>query len=220
MECEKCKAGTMEPAKVFRASGCLAAIGYALVIPSLLALAFAALVAILGLIVGAGTVGAMKKAQGQAVQRLKAMPDLPPQAVKDFQQYSFITPQVQLRLTEKQRREVEAILADYRKSTAVPESSFFPLLVFAPGMLFGVPLLHTGPIHLLMTDVIMPGMSGRELAQRLASSHAETKVLYMSGYTDDAVVLHGVLAEEMAFLQKPFTIEALARKVRALLDGP
>jgi signal transduction histidine kinase len=79
---------------------------------------------------------------------------------------------------------------------------------------------HTDPIHLLMTDVIMPGMSGRELAHRLESSHSETKVLYMSGYTDDAIVIHGVLAEEMAFLQKPFTIQALARKVRALLDGP
>jgi DNA-binding response OmpR family regulator len=52
----------------------------------------------------------------------------------------------------------------------------------------------------------------------IAASHAGTKVLYMSGYTDDAVVLHGVLAEEMAFLQKPFTLNALARKVRALLD--
>ena len=61
-------------------------------------------------------------------------------------------------------------------------------------------------------------MSGRELAQRLAESRGAMKVLYMSGYTDDAVVRHGVLAEDMAFLQKPFTIEALARKVRAVLD--
>jgi signal transduction histidine kinase/CheY-like chemotaxis protein len=77
---------------------------------------------------------------------------------------------------------------------------------------------HHGPIHLLMTDVVMPGMSGRKLAQSLAASHPETTVLYMSGYTDDAVVLHGVLAEDVAFLQKPFTIRALAQKVRALLD--
>jgi FixJ family two-component response regulator len=69
-----------------------------------------------------------------------------------------------------------------------------------------------------MTDVVMPGMSGRKLAQSLAASHPETTVLYMSGYTDDAVVLHGVLAEDVAFLQKPFTIRALAQKVRALLD--
>jgi two-component system cell cycle sensor histidine kinase/response regulator CckA len=77
---------------------------------------------------------------------------------------------------------------------------------------------HSGPIHLLITDVVMPGMSGRKLAQSLAVSHPETTVLYMSGYTDDAVVLHGVLAEDMAFLQKPFTIRALAQKVRAILD--
>jgi signal transduction histidine kinase/CheY-like chemotaxis protein len=77
---------------------------------------------------------------------------------------------------------------------------------------------YAGPIHLLVTDVVMPGMSGRELAERLALPHPGMKVLYMSGYTDDAVVLHGVLAEEMAFLQKPFTINALARKVRAVLD--
>jgi signal transduction histidine kinase/CheY-like chemotaxis protein len=77
---------------------------------------------------------------------------------------------------------------------------------------------YAGPIHLLVTDVVMPGMSGRELAERLALPQPGMKVLYMSGYTDDAVVLHGVLAEEMAFLQKPFTINALARKVRALLD--
>jgi two-component system cell cycle sensor histidine kinase/response regulator CckA len=68
------------------------------------------------------------------------------------------------------------------------------------------------PIHLLITDVVMPGMSGRDLAESLAASHAETRVLYMSGYTDDAVVLHGVLAAEMAFLQKPFTGDALARR--------
>ncbi len=78
--------------------------------------------------------------------------------------------------------------------------------------------VHPAPLHLLMTDVVMPGMSGRELAERLAASHAETRVLYMSGYTDDAVVLHGVLAADVAFLQKPFTTDALARAVREVLD--
>jgi FixJ family two-component response regulator len=62
-------------------------------------------------------------------------------------------------------------------------------------------------------------MSGRELVSRVATSHAETRVLYMSGYTDDAVVLHGVLAADVAFLQKPFTEQALARKMREVLDG-
>ena len=79
---------------------------------------------------------------------------------------------------------------------------------------------YSATIHLVVTDVVMPGMSGRELVNRLSSSHAETKALFMSGYTDDAIVIHGVLAHEMAFLQKPFTIDALARKVRELLDGP
>jgi two-component system cell cycle sensor histidine kinase/response regulator CckA len=78
---------------------------------------------------------------------------------------------------------------------------------------------HSVHIHLLITDVVMPGMSGSELAARLLESHREMKVLYMSGYTDDAVVLHGVLAADAAFLQKPFTMDALARKVREVLGG-
>jgi PAS domain S-box-containing protein len=78
---------------------------------------------------------------------------------------------------------------------------------------------HSAPVHLLITDVVMPGMGGSDLATHLAASHPETRVLYMSGYTDDAVVLHGVLAADVAFLQKPFTGEALARKVREVLDG-
>jgi DNA-binding response OmpR family regulator len=69
-----------------------------------------------------------------------------------------------------------------------------------------------------MTDVVMPGMSGRELAERLRASRPEIRILYMSGYTDDAVVLHGVLAEDMAFLQKPFTAAELAGRVREVLD--
>ena len=74
------------------------------------------------------------------------------------------------------------------------------------------------PIPLLITDVVMPGMGGRELAERLAASHPEMRVLYMSGYTDDAVAGQGVVAGAVAFLQKPFTAAVLARKVRELLD--
>ena len=74
------------------------------------------------------------------------------------------------------------------------------------------------PIHLLLTDVVMPGTGGRELGERLATIHRETKILYMSGYTDDTVVRHGMLESGAAFLQKPFTPEALAQKVREVLD--
>ncbi|MGH9861833.1 MAG: PAS domain S-box protein [Candidatus Acidiferrales bacterium] len=72
-------------------------------------------------------------------------------------------------------------------------------------------------ISLLMTDVIMPGMTGRELAEHLTARHPHVKVLYMSGYTDDAIVNHGVLEPGMAFLQKPFTLDDLSRKLQTIL---
>jgi signal transduction histidine kinase/ActR/RegA family two-component response regulator len=75
-----------------------------------------------------------------------------------------------------------------------------------------------GPIHLMLADIVMPGMSGSELAKLLKPLYPEIKILYMSGYTDNAVVRHGVLKKGVNYIQKPFTTEGLARKVREVLD--
>ena len=74
------------------------------------------------------------------------------------------------------------------------------------------------PIHLMLADIVMPGMSGSELAKLLIPLYPEIKILYMSGYTDNAIVRHGVLEKGVNYIQKPFTMEGLARKVREVLD--
>jgi two-component system, cell cycle sensor histidine kinase and response regulator CckA len=78
---------------------------------------------------------------------------------------------------------------------------------------------YTGIIHLIITDVIMPGMSGRALVSQLKAARPEIKSLYISGYTDNAIVHHGVLDSKVAFLQKPFTVKSLTCKVRNVLDS-
>ncbi|NPV08413.1 MAG: PAS domain S-box protein [Anaerolineae bacterium] len=78
---------------------------------------------------------------------------------------------------------------------------------------------HAGPIHLLVTDVVMPQMGGKELADNLRAARPEVSVLYVSGYTDSAIVRGGILEDGTAFLQKPFTVAALARKAREVLDA-
>jgi two-component system cell cycle sensor histidine kinase/response regulator CckA len=78
---------------------------------------------------------------------------------------------------------------------------------------------HQGRIDLLLTDVIMPKMNGRELYDALQSGRSDLKVLFMSGYSGTVIAHHGVLDEGMQFIQKPFTASALSAKIRLVLDS-
>ena len=93
------------------------------------------------------------------------------------------------------------------------------LAASTPGEALGLAREHVGEIHLLMTDVIMPEMNGRDLARQLLSLYPNLKRLFMSGYTADVIAHHGVLDEGVHFLQKPFTLESLTFKVREALDN-
>ncbi len=100
------------------------------------------------------------------------------------------------------------------------QSSGYSLLEAANGHnALKVAAAHSTQIHLLVTDVIMPGMSGRELADQLRQMHSGLRVLYVSGYADHAIARHGIVDEGVTFLQKPFTPTTLARKVREVLDA-
>ena len=81
-------------------------------------------------------------------------------------------------------------------------------------------LTYPETLHLLLSDIVMPGMSGRDLAERLSVERPGIRVLFISGFTDDTMVRRGVRDAKVAFLQKPFTLETLAKKVREVLDGP
>jgi PAS domain S-box-containing protein len=78
---------------------------------------------------------------------------------------------------------------------------------------------HKGTIEILVTDVVMPRLGGRELASRIAAQRPNVKVLFISGYTDDSIFRHGVLEGGVAYLQKPFNLKAIAQKIREVLDG-
>ncbi|TPW09393.1 MAG: putative PAS/PAC sensor protein, partial [Acidimicrobiaceae bacterium] len=78
---------------------------------------------------------------------------------------------------------------------------------------------YQGAVHLLLSDVVMPGIDGRRLAEQLGMTRPQMRVLYMSGYTNDTVVRHGVLDGQVSYLEKPFSAAALCRKVRTTLDS-
>lgn len=77
---------------------------------------------------------------------------------------------------------------------------------------------YSGPIHLLLTDVVMPEMNGRQLAEKISASIPGIRVIYMSGYTDNAIAHHGVLNDGIDFIEKPIMIHGLVKTVRSVLD--
>jgi DNA-binding response OmpR family regulator len=93
------------------------------------------------------------------------------------------------------------------------------LAAVTPGEALRLANAHTGTIHLLITDVVMPEMNGRALADKILALHPQIKCLFTSGYTADVIAHHGVLDAGTAFIQKPFFRNALAAKVRAVLSG-
>lgn len=105
-------------------------------------------------------------------------------------------------------------------AAAVLERSGYTVLSAASGD-DAVALLdaHVGPVHLLVSDVVMPGMGGRALAQHVKARYPDVRVLYMSGYPDESIVHHGVLEAGTHFIEKPFMPRALTQKVRHVLDG-
>jgi DNA-binding response OmpR family regulator len=118
------------------------------------------------------------------------------------------------------------LLVEDEKSIRVPCSLFLDalgyhvLLAETPGDALKMADGHPGDIHLLLTDVIMPGMDGLQLAKRLRAARSGLRVLLMSGYTADVMAQRGVLEQGMSFIAKPFMRDDLARKVREVLEGP
>ncbi len=88
-----------------------------------------------------------------------------------------------------------------------------------PGEAIRVANEYTDQIHLLITDVVMPEMNGKELAEKIIAVHPGLRCLFMSGYTSNVIARHGVLDKGINFIQKPFSMETFANKVRKVLDG-
>ena len=118
-------------------------------------------------------------------------------------------------LVVEDQEEVRAVVRNALQGhgyTVIEASDGPSALALLPGLPLGV--------DLLLTDVVMPHMSGRELAERCRAAYGNLRVLYMSGYTDDAIVRHGVLAAGIDLLPKPFAVAQLLARVRELLDRP
>jgi PAS domain S-box-containing protein len=113
--------------------------------------------------------------------------------------------------------EDDKMLLDMEMSM-LEESGYTVLPAITTGLAQTLAKEHTGPIHLLISDMIMPEMNGRELSVRLQPLRPEMKMLFMSGYTADIISKQGVVEDEINFLQKPFSFEALTTKVREVLD--
>jgi CheY-like chemotaxis protein len=105
-------------------------------------------------------------------------------------------------------------------ATTLEHFGYRILVAKAPEDALALAETHDGAIDLLLTDVVMPGLRGPDLARRITSLRAETRVLYMSGFTEDAVLRRGVETSDVAFVAKPVTTEALLSKVREVLDRP
>lgn len=104
-------------------------------------------------------------------------------------------------------------------AVAFLETSGYTVLEAAtPERALDIAFTHDGPIHLLLSDVVLPKMSGRVLAEKLKERYPDTKILFVSGYTDDVIVRHGILHEGVAFLQKPYSRNSLTSKIRTILD--
>ena len=104
-------------------------------------------------------------------------------------------------------------------ATALRYAGYNVLEAATPAAALEICRCHPGAIHLLLSDVVMPGMNGGEMARQVEKLRPETRVLFMSGYTDNAVLQSGELRDGVAFLQKPFTPSNLGKKVREILDA-